>query len=235
MIYVTSDLHGYDPEAFGKLLRQAGFTGEDFLFVLGDVIDRGEHGVALLRWMAAQPNVQPVLGNHEAMLLSCRFLFDEVNEDSLAELDLHRLSLLQTWLENGAAPTLRELRTLLKTQPDVLEGLLEYLQEAPLYETVEAGGRQYILVHAGLDNFAPEKPMDDYTPEELLWARPTLQTRYFDNATVIFGHTPTVYLTHGRCRSAVKTDSWICIDTGAAMGNAPMLLRLDDLQEFYGP
>ena len=30
-----------------------------------------------------------------------------------------------------------------------------------------------------------------------------------------------------------RTDTWIDIDTGAAGGGAPMLLRLDDLQPFY--
>ena len=29
------------------------------------------------------------------------------------------------------------------------------------------------------------------------------------------------------------TDTWIDIDTGAAGGGAPMLLRLDDLRPFY--
>lgn len=58
MVYVTSDLHGYPPEAFMKLLDRAGFTGDDFLFVLGDVIDRGEYGAELLLWLTEQPNVQ---------------------------------------------------------------------------------------------------------------------------------------------------------------------------------
>ena len=31
-----------------------------------------------------------------------------------------------------------------------------------------------------------------------------------------------------------RTDTWIDIDTGAAGGGAPMLLRLEDLQPFYG-
>ena len=48
MIYVTSDLHGFDPEQFRAFLDKAGFCQDDYLFVLGDVIDRGEHGVALL-------------------------------------------------------------------------------------------------------------------------------------------------------------------------------------------
>ena len=46
--YVTSDLHGMNPETCLKLLKQADFGAEDWLYVLGDVIDRGEHGIRLL-------------------------------------------------------------------------------------------------------------------------------------------------------------------------------------------
>ncbi len=45
MIYVTSDLHGYPLNKFLAFLKKAGFTEDDFLFVLGDVIDRGKYGV----------------------------------------------------------------------------------------------------------------------------------------------------------------------------------------------
>ena len=37
MIYVTSDLHGCPLEEFQQLLDRAGFSEDDFLFVLGDV------------------------------------------------------------------------------------------------------------------------------------------------------------------------------------------------------
>ena len=60
---------------FLQLLDKAGFGERDFLFVLGDVIDRGEHGVELLRWISRQPNVQLILGNHEAMMLACSAAF----------------------------------------------------------------------------------------------------------------------------------------------------------------
>jgi serine/threonine protein phosphatase 1 len=233
MIYVTSDLHGCSLEQLMNLLQRSGFSGEDFLFVLGDVIDRGEHGVALLRWMAEQPNVQLILGNHEAMLLSCDFLLEAVTEESLEKLDIARMELLQNWLANGAAPTLTGLRRLLKEEPEVLEGIMDLLRTAPLYEQIEAGGRKYILVHAGLGNFHPDRPLEDYTPDELLMARPLPDTRYFSDATVIFGHTPTGYLDPAYRGRAMKTDSWICIDTGAAMGGSPMLLRLEDRKEFY--
>ena len=50
MIYVISDLHGYPLEKFKTLLKKANFTDNDFLYILGDVIDRnGDAGVEMLR------------------------------------------------------------------------------------------------------------------------------------------------------------------------------------------
>ena len=233
MIYVTSDLHGYPLQDFIELIDSAGFGDKDFLFILGDVIDRGEEGAELLRWISEQPNMQLILGNHEAMLLSCRFIFDDITDENLSALDSKKLNLLSTWLYNGAQPTLTGLRKIKNSAPDILEGILDYLDDAPLYETVEAGGRRFVLVHAGLENFDPKKPLDDYTSDELLWTRPDITDRYYDNATVILGHTPTYFYGEEHRGKILKTDSWICIDTGAASGGAPALLRLDDMQEFY--
>lgn len=233
MVYVTSDLHGYSLVNFLAMLNGADFTENDYLFVLGDVIDRGEYGADLLRWMAEQPNVQLILGNHEAMLLSCDFLFESVTDESLSKLDVEKMNLLNTWLSNGATPTLSGLRKILKEEPDVMEGILDYLRDAPLYETIEVSNNKFILVHAGLENYHPSKPLNCYTPDELLWARPTLDTQYSSDALVIFGHTPTEFFGEQYRGKAVETKSWIGIDTGAAMGNKPMLLRLDDMRAFY--
>ena len=233
MIYVTSDLHGYPLSDFLELLRSVSFSENDFLFVLGDVIDRGEHGAELLRWLTQQPNVQLILGNHEAMMLACEFLFNDVTEENLLALDPLAMQKFSHWLRNGAAPTLKGLKALLREEPDVFAGIMDYLKDAPLYDTVSAGGRNFILVHAGLGNFSPDRPLSDYTPHELIWTRPTLETTYFEDATVIFGHTPTVFIDPERSGKPIQTDSWICIDVGVAAGYKPLLLRLDDLKEFY--
>lgn len=231
MIYVSADLHGCNPRDFQRLLDRAGFGEDDYLFILGDVIDRGDWGAELLLWLTQQPNMQLILGNHEAMLLACSFLFDEVSEQSLDALSVEQLKLVQNWLDNGGGPTLRGLQKLLKQDSDALYGILDYLRDTPLFEAVEANGRDFVLVHSGLGNFRPDRSLDCYTPEELLFQRPDLQTRYFSDVRVIFGHTPTqFYGTPGR---AVHTDTWTCIDTGAALGSSPMLLRLDDMQEVY--
>jgi serine/threonine protein phosphatase 1 len=233
MVYVCSDLHGCSPQAFQKLLDQAGFGEDDFLFILGDVIDRGSHGAEFLLWLTQQPNIQLILGNHEAMMLACSFLFEEANEDTLDQLSVANLELLENWMDNGGRPTLRGFRQLLKEDPESVYGILDYLRDCPLFEVVQANGKNFILVHAGLGNYRPDRPLEDYTPEELLMARPEPENDYALNAHVIFGHTPTCYFGSTYAGRPIHTKTWSCIDVGVSFGFSPMLLRLDDWKEFY--
>ena len=233
MIYVTSDLHGCPLDEFQQLLNRASFTDDDFLFILGDVIDRGKNGAELLLWLTEQPNMQLILGNHEALLLACSFLFEEVTEESLEKLTTVQITLLENYINNGGTPTLIGMKKLLNQNSELVDGILDYLRDAPLYECIEVNNKNYILVHAGFDNFHPNKKLSDYAADELLCARPHLTTHYFNDTTVVFGHTPTEYYGQEYKGKALKTSTWICIDTGASNGCLPMILRLDDLAEFY--
>ena len=236
MIYVTSDLHGYPLSDFLRLLDSAHFSDEDDLIILGDVIDRnGDGGIGTLRWMLQQENVRMILGNHEAMLLSCRFLFDFIDDESLSEISQDRIRLLSNWIMNGADPTLKALQALFHEDAETAFGILDYLGEAPLYETVRVPGKQYLLVHSGLGHFSANKRLDAYTSDELLWTRPSLSDSFFPHMTTVFGHTPTDYYGADYTGRMLKTPTWINIDTGAAHGDgfAPMLLRLDDERPFY--
>lgn len=230
MVYVTSDLHGYPLNKFRTLLEKAGFSQNDFLYVLGDVTDRGTDGIVILRWLMAQPNAQLILGNHEAMMLACSFLFDEITEESIASLTDEKLDSYSNWVANGGEPTLKALRKLGKEE---IEYILEYLQDAPLYETVSAGGRDFLLTHSGLGSFEKGKKLPEYSAHDLLWNRPELDTEYYRGITTVFGHTPTLLFGDEYAGKAIFTETWINIDTGAACGRSPMLLRLDDLKEFY--
>jgi hypothetical protein len=60
-----------------------------------------------------------------------------------------------------------------------------------------------------------------------------LEEQYFDAVTTVLGHTPTGLYGSRHRGKMLQTDTWINIDTGAGSGMAPMLLRLDDMQEFY--
>ncbi len=230
MIYVTSDLHGYPLDKFKEMLNSVDFCDDDFLYVLGDVIDRGSDGIKLLRWMMSKPNIQLILGNHEDFLLSCKFLFDEITDESIDGLTGSKLDYLSSWLVNGGQPTLDELKPLRKEE---VKYILEYLEDAPLYEVLTVNDRDFILTHSGLGNFDESKKLFRYSKHDLLWNRPSLNQKYFDGITVIFGHTPTLVYAPRFKGKAIVTDTWIDIDTGAAVGLKPMLLRLDDMREFY--
>lgn len=234
MIYAASDLHGCSVESLLGLLEQAEFSEEDFLYILGDVIDRGPHGAELLSWIIRQKNVKLLLGNHEDMLLNCAFLFDGVTEENPEKLTEKQRFWLRNWLHNGAAPTVEGFRKLLAEDPERVEGILDYLREAPLYVCVEAGGTEYILVHSGIGNFRRKKPLKSYSRHDLLWERPERSTRYYPDKMVVFGHTPTAFYGEEYRGKELRTDTWICIDAGAAMGESPMLLRLDDKKAFCG-
>lgn len=230
MIYVTSDLHGYPLEQIKDMLNRVGFSDDDFLFVLGDVIDRGEDGIKILRWMMSQPNMELILGNHEAMMLSCEFLFDEITEESISKLTGSKLDSYLNWERNGARPTINALYSIITNE---IKYILEYLHEAPLYETVSVAGKDFLLTHSGIDNFNKNKKLSEYSKDEFLWNRPKIDDRYFDDIMTVFGHTPTIYYGEEYKGKVVVTDTWIDIDAGTSCGFTPMLLRLDDLKEFY--
>lgn len=229
MIYVISDLHGYPFNKFEELLQEAKFTDNDFLFVLGDVIDRGTDGIKYLQWFMLQNNAELILGNHEAMMLTCSFLFDEVDEDSIERLSVEELELLMNWQRNGASQTLESLHQM---RPTERKYIIEYLIDAPLYEYLTVEGKDYLLTHSGLGHFENDKILSDYSYDDILWNRPSIGDRYFENITTIFGHTPTFCYGEKYKGKIIKTDTWVNIDVGAGYGYAPIMLRLDDMVQF---
>lgn len=233
-IYVTSDLHGTSLEELMSLLKKANFTDRDWLYILGDVIDRnGDGGVELLEWLLYQPNAQLILGNHEAMLLSCAFLFEEVTEENITKLNTEQMELVENYRLNGGDVTLKTLAKKNREDRDTVLDILDYLREAPLYETVSAGGRDFVLVHGGLENFRADKKLSEYEADELIWCWPALDDEYFDDVITVFGHTPTLCYDPKLKGKILKTRTWIDVDAGVAAGCKPVLLRLDDLAEFY--
>lgn len=234
MIFATSDIHGYPLESFQCLLEKAGFSASDQLYVIGDVIDRnGDGGVAMLRWMMRQENVMLIKGNHEVMMLECEFaLKEDVDLTNLRKVTLEQEHSLLRWHRNGCLATLDSLLKLKKNDPEELIRILDYVRSAPLYMETAVPMKRFVLVHGGLNCFEPEKGLEEYGTEDLVWTRPGIEDRYWDDRLVILGHTPTRYFGAEKGKMLV-TDTWVDIDTGAAGGGSPMILRLDDMCPFY--
>ena len=234
MIFATSDIHGYPLDAFLCLLEKAGFSPSDHLYVIGDVIDRnGDGGVAMLRWVMRQENVTLIKGNHEAMMLDCDFAFSsDVDLTNMRKATLEQEYNLLLWHRNGCLNTLENMLKLKEEDPEELAKLLEYVRSAPLYMELTVPMKRFVLVHGGLNGFDPGKGLDEYSENDLVWTRPEPDQRYWEDRMVILGHTPTQYL-GGEKGRMFETDTWADIDTGAAGGGSPMLLRLEDMQPFY--
>lgn len=186
----------------------------------------------MLCWLLEQPNVQLILGNHEAMLLSCAFVFDEITENSIEGMTEEKIGLLNNYMLNGGDVTLKALCELKKNSPDTVLDILYYLRDAPLYEAVTAGENDFLLVHSGIDRFDKNKKLSQYSADDFLWAWPSLDDEYFEDILTVFGHTPTMSFDKAYTGKILKTKTWIDIDVGAGFGQEPVLLRLDDLKEF---
>ncbi len=232
MIYVSSDWHGVELKKIIELLKKADFSDEDFLFILGDIIDRGKYGVELIKNIMFEPNIKLIRGNHEQMLLDCSFLFDEITDESLEAFNAEKMMALANWQRNGADPTIDGLS---KESVEMRKMILEFLEETPFYDTVSIGDEDFLLVHAGLatDACGRFRKLSESSTADLLWIRPTLTTKYSYDFMTVFGHTPTSYYGAEYKGKILKTDTWINVDVGVSRGESPALLRLDDMKEFY--
>ena len=231
MIYVISDLHGYPHDKFMSILEGASFSPEDTLWILGDVVDRNnDGGIETLRWIMDQDNVRLIMGNHEAMLLSCELMLENLNERTVDRLrDETQIQIMATYLKNGGGVTLKSMKKLPRKER---ERIFDFIRSLPLYAEVTAGGRDFLLVHSGLGHFAYDKKIERYSADELIWTRPRLDEKYFSNVTTVFGHTPTVYYGRKYMGDILFTDTWIDIDVGAGSGEDAIMLRLDDMAQF---
>lgn len=230
--YVISDIHGqYD--MFLELLDKISLKETDTLYILGDVLDRGPHPIKTLRRLMEMPNVICIVGNHELMALEClKFLMKEITEASIKELDAETLDNLLTWQVNGSQTTIEEFRHL---DQETKQEVINFIRDFLIYEEITVNGQDYLLVHAGLGNFSPEKEMEDYSLHDLIWVRPDYEVKYFDDVFVVTGHTPTQTI-EGNPRPGFiyRKNNHVAIDCGAHYpGGRLAAICLDTGEEFY--
>ena len=61
MIYLISDIHG-EYDLFIKLLRKIDFSSDDEMIICGDIIDKGQDSVKLLKLIKSMPNFRFISG-----------------------------------------------------------------------------------------------------------------------------------------------------------------------------
>ena len=231
MVYCVSDIHGCF-DAYLRLLEALSLSENDSLYVLGDMVDRGPHGIRVLQDMMNRPNVFPLLGNHEFMAAWCmRFLTREITDESLADFERNAIQGFQDWFANGGMSTLSELKDL---SHEELNDILSYLGECAVYEEISVGDSDYLLVHAGLAGFSPDKPLDDYYLFDLIETRPDYSRVCFPDRFLVTGHTPTRLIPDNpRPDRIYRANRHIALDCGCVFGGCLGAICLDTGEEFY--
>lgn len=186
--YVISDIHG-QYKILLDLLDKIKLKDTDTLYILGDILDSGPHPIKALMKIIEMPNAICLAGNHEYMALQCLpFLMEEITAMSIDQLNEKMLNNLVIWQCNGSKTTLDEFRAL---DLDMKYEVIDFLNDLQLYKKLTVNGKNYLLVHGGIGNLSPEKTLEDYKIEELVWSRAKYDVQYYANVNLVTGHTPT--------------------------------------------
>ncbi|MBO6047564.1 MAG: serine/threonine protein phosphatase [Erysipelotrichaceae bacterium] len=239
-----SDLHGQFV-LLQLMLEKIGFTDDDELFILGDIMDRGPNSIDIYYFVQSMPNIHMLRGNHEIMMVQSLQKAIE-----LKDLDSVRNNAYRLWKTNGGAKTVESIREYL--QKDAIpyeeyienrtlfvQEIIDFINSLPSYYEFDYLGKHYVLVHAGVDPEA--ETMDDMDPELMSWIR-----EYFylsecnPDYTYIFGHTPLCFINNDRSFNIWYDPDYhnkIGIDGGLAVADKGQLncLCLTDGQEYAIP
>lgn len=148
-IYCMSDIHGRRREFF-EMLDKIGFSDDDELWILGDIIDRGAESAEMLVWAVdeAPANVHFLLGNHEDMAYSV-IARDPEGLRMNPEKDL--------WFSQHGVQTAKRLKEVTDAAWRASK-LVAWLENLELFHYLEVGGKPFMLVHAGFEPSAFDKP-----------------------------------------------------------------------------
>ncbi len=231
MIYCISDIHG-EYDAYQQILEKIHLSSADTLYVLGDVIDRGRHGIKILHDMMYRSNVIPIIGNHEYMAMYClKFLMKNIDNENINALGNEQIEALTDWLLNGARPTIDEFYSLGKEER---LDIIDYIGDFRLYEEVSVGENNYILVHSGIRGFSVDKPLNAYSPYDFLFTRPDYSVPYSHDVFVVSGHTPTQIIPGNPNPGRIyRANNHIAIDCGCSFEGVLGAICLDTGEEFY--
>ena len=229
--YCMSDIHG-DYDKYIKMLDSIDFCSDDILYVIGDVIDRSSNSMAILQHMMRYPNIIPLIGNHEYMALQClNKLSQEITDESVDSMTADILQGISEWIDVGGQSTIDDYQRLNKEER---QDILDYLGEFELYEEVECGYKVYVLIHAGLENFIPERPLWDYDLSEMIFASPDYSQVYYPDKYLITGHLPTWAISENDNPEKIyRKHNHIAIDCGCGFGGKLAAICLDDGKEYY--
>ena len=228
MTFVMSDLHGrYD--LYIKILEKIEFSENDTLYILGDCVDRGDEGLKIVLDIAERDNVIGLMGNHDFLALSIISNLDRALKPGHLE-DMRYL--IDMWKMDGGTATYNEYK---KLSPEERKLALMTIDGFRNYAEVKIGEREFVLCHGGIRDYSEDRPLSDYTVEDIAFYREDYSKPKFAKCGkyLVTGHTPTAAIEGATEGKIYKNHDHIAIDCGAVFGYGLGCLCLDTMEEFY--
>lgn len=239
--YVCSDIHGRW-DKYERIFKETDITEDDTLYVLGDVIDRGPHGMKILLDLMKRKSVKFFLGNHEMFLCLLTSRADE--------------EVLELWLRNGGGPT---LKAFMELDHGSQEAIVEYIKASYVaIPDLKVGDETFYLVHAApcskyLKGPVMYKDFKESEMEELhfmIWSRidklmkkggSLRDSIAIPGRRAVVGHTITTHFSplnvNEKGKPRIHFDQYfIGLDCGCGMAGEKGclgVLRLEDKKEYY--
>ncbi len=232
MHWAISDIHGCYEE-YQALLEKIRFSSRDTLYFLGDAVDRGPEPMKVVLDLAARKNVVPLLGNHDLLAWQVLDRFGEtIAQNRLPTGTQQELAQYYFWRKRGGQTTLDSYR---RAAPDQRQTMLEYFTRCKLWHQVRVGGTLYWMVHAGLGDFAPNRPPESYTLRQLLIQRDDYTTPLSPDFVLLSGHTPTAVIDPNCAGRIWRGNGRVAIDCGISHGFSLAAYCLESEQCVYFP
>ena len=225
MTYVMSDIHGMCSKYVTILDKIGGIKGDDKVYILGDIIDRGPDGDVILLSMMSDPRIIPIIGNHESLALP--ILKAISSEKPFKEIEQTRS--YQVWAAMGGEATATGFRS---HSRETQQRMIDYIESFRIYEELKVENRKYHLSHT-LPEYNSKCNIHDVTFHEFVWGEPDYNVCYDPDITFITGHTPTALIDSASADSVWRGNGHIAIDCGAAFGGKLACICLETMEEYY--
>ena len=232
--YLMSDIHG-EYRKLKSMLDVVDFCSKDTLYIIGDVVDRGEQPIEIIEWVMETPNAHLLRGNHESMFIDYLNAPDGVGKEVA----------LQMWSRNGGFTTFQGYE---KRSVEQKKRIKEFVESLPYYKILN----DVLLVHSGVEivktdeALTLEEIMERQSENALLWSRSEFYGfKGIPGIKIFFGHTPTVSIQQSLGESVTTPmEIWhdkvyqdkVGLDCGAVFskhGGRLGCICLETMKEYY--
>lgn len=225
-----SDLHGCY-EKYLEMLDKISFSSNDTLYILGDVVDRGEGGIKILQDMMKRKNMVPIMGNHEGMALCVlKKVYNELEYEDRTTPTVSSTKECKIWFEHGGFPT---YHAFLLLHPKQQLRILDYIESFKLECNIRVSGKEFYLAHSSLKANVKKEIDDNFRIDRHIWQRTDYKKKYFQNKYFVSGHSPTFFIGEEWRGQIYNKNNHIAIDCGLIYGERLACVCLNNMNVFY--